>query len=268
MPRKMRIILPNCPHHIIQRGHNRQIIFAENSDYERYLNNVLELKAKFDIKVFAYCLMTNHVHLLLQPGDDAYKVPLFMKTLSARTTRYFNMLEGRTGTLWESRYKSSPVQKEYYLLNCCRYIELNPIRAGIVNHPIEYKWSSFSERMTYGINDETDIKIGIKEIKKIKMNDEEGNARILDLDKVFLSLGETGEIRLKHYEKFIGETSPPEEISFLRDSVKRGQLTGNSIFEEAVQRIIGIRIERRSQGRPFKKDFNKKMREIKNKKNN
>ncbi len=258
MPRNPRVILPNCPHHIIQRGHNRQIIFAENSDFERYLNNVLELKAEFDIKVFAYCLMTNHVHLILQPGDDAYKVPIFMKTLSARTTRYFNMLEGRSGTLWESRYKSSPIQKDYYLLNCCRYIELNPVRAGIVDLPGDYKWSSFPERINYKINNDIKkIQISNRESDENNEsgeNDEKRDCRILDLDPVFLSLGESDDIRLQNYEKFIGENIPPEEINFLRDSVKRGQLTGNSLFEDAVHRSIGIRIERRSQGRPFKKN--------------
>ena len=259
MPRKPRIILPNCPHHIIQRGHNRQVIFAENSDFKRYLNNILELKEKFNIKVFAYCLMTNHVHMILQPGEDAYKVPLFMKTLSGRTTFYFNKLEGRSGTLWESRYKSSPIQKEYYLLNCCRYIELNPLRAGIVDHPGDYKWSSFSERIIYGATDDTDTYVDLnkdkdryKDDEQINNNNNIENYRILDLDPVFLSLGETNSIRFKNYEKFIGENIPIEEINFLRDSVKRGQLTGNSLFEQAVQRIIGIRIERRSQGRPFK----------------
>ncbi len=235
MSRIRRVILPNYPHHIIQRGHNRQVIFAENADFERYIKNIQELKIKFEIKVFAYCLMTNHVHLLLQPGEDAYKLPLFMKVLAARTTRCFNMLEGRSGTLWESRYKSSPVQKDAYLLNCCRYIELNPIRAGITDHPANYKWSSYTERINFGSTDE--IKTG---------------KAILDIDSVFLSLGETNDIRLKKYKEFVGENIAPEEIKFLRDSVKRGQLTGNTRFEEAVEQIIGKRIERRGQGRPFK----------------
>lgn len=235
MSRIRRVILPNYPHHIIQRGHNRQVIFAENTDFERYIKNIQELKIKFEIKVFAYCLMTNHVHLLLQPGEDAYKLPLFMKVLAARTTRYFNVLEGRSGTLWESRYKSSPVQKDVYLLNCCRYIELNPIRAGITNHPANYPWSSYTERMNFG-----------------STNEIETGKTILDIDSAFLSLGETSDIRLKKYKEFAGENIALEEIKFLRDSVKRGQLTGNTRFEEAVEQIIGKRIERRGQGRPFK----------------
>ncbi len=244
MPRSLRVILPNYPHHIIQRGHNRQIIFAENSDFERYIKNIQELKIKFEIKVFAYCFMTNHVHLLLQPGEDAYKLPSFMKVLAARTTRFFNMLEGRSGTLWESRYKSSPVQRDEYLLNCCRYIELNPVRAGITDHPANYKWSSYNERINFGIADEITTKTELGGVT--------GTTSILDIDPVFLSLGETGGIRLKKYKKFVGENIAPEEIKFLRDSIKRGQLTGNSKFEEAVEQIIGKRIERRGQGRPFK----------------
>ena len=235
MPRICRVILPNYPHHIIQRGHNRQVIFAENADFERYIENIQELKTKFEIKVFAYCLMTNHIHLLLQPGEDAYKLPLFMKILAARTTRYFNVLEGRSGTLWESRYKSSPVQKDVYLLNCCRYIELNPVRAGITDHPANYLWSSYNARMNFGNCDKIEI------VKTI-----------LDIDPMFLSLGETNDIRLKKYKEFIGENIAQEEIKFLRESVRRGQLTGNTRFEEAVEQTIGKRIKRRGQGRPFK----------------
>src|SRR5690606_4349382 len=104
-----RIVLPNYPHHVVQRGHNRQVVFAHDDDCRRYLADLRELKEAFGVKVYAYCLMTNHVHLLLAPGESASGLGQLMKALAARTIRYRNRLEGRSGTLWESRYKSSVV---------------------------------------------------------------------------------------------------------------------------------------------------------------
>jgi putative transposase len=147
MPRMGRVVLPNYPHHVVQRGHNRQVVFAEPSDYQRYLDDMRELKTLFDVKVYAFCLMTNHVHLLLAPGDSVAGLGQLMKGLAGRTTRYRNKLEGRSGTLWESRYKSSVVQTDTYLLACSRYIELNPVRAQMVQHAQDYPWSSLHLRL-------------------------------------------------------------------------------------------------------------------------
>lgn len=112
MPRMGRVVLPNYPHHVVQRGHNRQVVFAAAEDYQRYLTDLRELKDAFGVKVYAYCLMTNHVHLLLALGDSVVGLGQLMKALAARATRYRNRLEGRSGTLWESRYKSSVVQSD------------------------------------------------------------------------------------------------------------------------------------------------------------
>ncbi len=114
MPRIGRVVLPNYPHHVVQRGHNRQVVFAADYDYQRYLTDLRELKDAFGVKVYAYCLMTNHVHLLLVPGDSAAGLGQLMKALAARATRYRNRIERRSGTLWESRYKSSVVQSDTY----------------------------------------------------------------------------------------------------------------------------------------------------------
>jgi len=133
MPRTARVIVPYTPHHIIQRGHNRSVVFAHVADYEFYLVSLRELKVEFEVDVFAYCLMTNHIHLVLQVGDDVSAIGQLMKRLAARQTRYVNKLEGRTGTLWDSRFRSSPIDTDRYLLACCRYVELNPVRAGMVS---------------------------------------------------------------------------------------------------------------------------------------
>lgn len=117
MPRTGRVVVANHPHHVVQRGHDRQAVFTQAADFERYLEDLKELKDTFDVRVFAYCLMTNHVHLLLQPEESTAGLGWLMKALAARMTRYRNKLERRTGTLWESRYKSSLVQSDAYLMS-------------------------------------------------------------------------------------------------------------------------------------------------------
>lgn len=226
MPRMGRVVLPNYPHHVVQRGHNRQVVFADEEDFRRYLNNLKELKEEFDIRVYAYCLMTNHVHLLLAPGDSVSGLGKLMKALAARTTRYRNKLEGRSGTLWESRYKSSPVQSDVYLLACCRYIELNPIRACMVENPDDYIWSSYRQR------------VGIEFQKWI------------DLDPFYIALAETEAKRRKCYKQFMKEAITDNELMLIRQAVQRGQLTGNTKFTDEVEQILGRRIELRPQGRP------------------
>ena len=228
MPRVGRVVLPDYPHHIVQRGHNRQVVFAQESDFEVYLSNLRELKGECGIQVYAYCLMTNHDHLLLQPGEAIAELGRLMKALSARMTRYFNRLERRSGTLWESRYKSSPVQADQYLLACCRYIELNPVRARMVDQPGGYRWSSYAARMGG-----------------------EGS-EWLDFAPLYLGIGDDEECRRKGYREFLREGIPSGEWTLIREAVKRGQLTGNSRFAEQVEQIVGRRIETRGPGRPVK----------------
>ena len=135
MPRFGRIVLPSFPHHVVQRGHKRQVVFAEEADYCYYLATPGEFKDLYDVRVHGFCLMTNHVHLILQPGEAVAGLGQLMKRLLGRQTRFVNRQEGRTGTLWESRYKSSPIQTDAYLLACCRYVELNPARARMSQSP-------------------------------------------------------------------------------------------------------------------------------------
>ena len=135
MPRPLRILLPNTPHHIVQRGHNRQTVFVGDDDYNSYRDNLIHFKKGFGGKIYAYCLMTNHVHLVIDPGDDPESLSKLMKRVAGRQTRYANKFEGRSGSLWEGRFKSSIISTAEYLTACCRYIELNPLRAGMVAAP-------------------------------------------------------------------------------------------------------------------------------------
>lgn len=143
MPRRPRIIVPNTPQHIIQRGNNRQACFFADEDYQFYLEWLKEYADKTESCIHAYVLMTNHVHLLVS-AEKAESIGALMKWLGQRYTQYVNKMYKRSGTLWEGRYKSCPTQAETYLLACQRYIELNPVRADMVNHPAEYKWSSYA----------------------------------------------------------------------------------------------------------------------------
>lgn len=225
MPGMGRILLANYPHHVVQRGHNRQVVFVERDDYERYLADLRDLKDVFGVRVYAYCLMTNHVHLLLEPGDSLSGLSQLMKTLAARATRYRNRLEGRSGTLWESRFKSSVVQSDEYLLACSRYIELNPVRARLVPHAENYLWSSYTQHVG-------------------------GEDAWLDFDRCFEALGNSNAERRARYRNFLDQQSTFEENSLIREALQRGQLTGNTRFVDEVERLTGLRIERRGPGRP------------------
>lgn len=228
MPRMGRVVLPNYPHHIVQRGHNRQVVFVCAEDFQRYLSDMGELKEAFHIKLYAWCLMTNHVHLLVCP-ESAAGLGQFMKSLAARATRYRNRLEGRSGTLWEGRYKSSIVDSEAYLLACCRYIELNPVRARMVAHAQDYPWSSFGSRM---------------QLKP--------DSQLLDGHPCYDALAPTDVERRERYEQFVNAGIPESELRLIRDAVNRSQLTGGARFVDEIEQITGARLEMRGQGRPKK----------------
>ena len=138
MARLPRFVLPGHPQHVIQRGNNRQIIFCAESDYQFYLEKLLDAANEHACDIHAYVLMTNHVHLLVTPHEEN-SISKMMQSLGRYYVQYFNYMYKRTGTLWEGRYKASLIDSDRYLFSCMRYIELNPVRAkGMVEHPSEY----------------------------------------------------------------------------------------------------------------------------------
>jgi putative transposase len=141
MARLPRLSVPGYPHHVIQRGNNRQPIFSTPADYRLLLDLMDENARKFDVAVHAYVLMSNHFHLLVTPQTQD-GLPQMMQAVGRRYVRYFNDIQGRTGTLWEGRYKSTLIQTERYLMACMAYIDLNPVRAGLVAQARDYPWSS------------------------------------------------------------------------------------------------------------------------------
>ncbi|MBU2539173.1 MAG: transposase [Proteobacteria bacterium] len=218
MPRQARIVIPNTPHHIVQRGHNRKTVFVSEDDYLYYCHNLTDFKKQFGCRVYAYCLMTNHVHLVVDPGEDVESIALLMKRVAGRQTRYVNRLEKRTGSLWEGRYKSSPISSKEYLLACCRYIELNPLRAGIVSTPADYKWSSYRCKAEGKTDD------------------------LVDFDGNYLAFGRNERERAILYKDYVHDTIPDSEWKLIREAVQRGQLTGSSCFRDELTERLGMRL--------------------------
>ncbi len=228
MARQARVILPNMPHHIMQRGHNRQVVFASDDDFQYYRENLIIFKKGFGCKIYSYCLMTNHVHLIVNPGDNPESLSLLMKRVAGRQTRYVNKLENRSGSLWEGRFKSSIVSSKEYLLSCSRYIELNPVRAGMAEEPSAYQWSSFA--------------------KKAKGKPD----AVVDYDRVYTALGNTAGERQKAYREYVTQTIPEEELKLIRDSIQRNQVTGGSRFRKQLEKKLKVRLSNRGAGRPKK----------------
>jgi putative transposase len=221
-----RVVVPSLPHHIIQRGHNRQAVFAREADFQYYLATLAEWKARLGCAVYAYCLMTNHVHLVIAPGEDPSVLARLMKRLAGRQTRYVNRLEGRSGTLWEGRYKSSPIETDPYLLACCRYVELNPVRAGLVADPADYLWSSYRAKIGLPASFTPDC--------------------ALRLPTSPLTPSE----QASRYAAWVHSAIPDGEWAVIRLAVQRGHLTGSERFADDMARRLGRRLCQRHPGRP------------------
>jgi putative transposase len=151
MARQPRIAAAGFPHHVIQRGNNRQAVFTDPADYQRYLALVRQIAAERSVTIHAFVLMPNHVHLLVTPSDET-ALSRFMQALGRRYVRWFNDRHRRTGTLWEGRFRSTVIEADRYLFACMRYIELNPVRAGLCADPSEYRWSSYRHHVGLGVD--------------------------------------------------------------------------------------------------------------------
>jgi putative transposase len=173
--------------------------------------------------------MTNHVHLIISPGEQTDHVSKLMRIVAARQTRYVNKLEKRTGTLWEGRFKASLIETDAYVLACCRYVELNPVRAAMVTSPQDYPWSSYRVRGTIGDVD------------------------LLDPCYVYEALGKTEAERFLAYESLVAEGISDDELNMIRTAVQRNQLTGTQHFRDDIARRSGRRVSARGQGRPRKR---------------
>lgn len=225
MPRRSRLFLPKVPVHIVQRGHDRQPVFVQSKDFRYYLSNLQEMKDELLARVYAYCLMTNHVHLVVSSDEDVSSVSKLMRVVAGRQTRYVNRLEVRSGTLWEGRFKASMIDSEAYLLSCLRYVDLNPVRATMVATPEEYQWSSYRGHTTAE------------------------ESQWLDEHPIFRALDRDPKDRGRAYEKFVADGIGRDELKFIRTAVSRNQLTGDKKFQDAIAKRTGWRILTRGRGR-------------------
>lgn len=214
MARPLRCILPGVAAHIIQRGVNRTICFRGESDYLAYLSNLRQLAAKYSCALHAYCLMSNHVHLLLTPGRAGSCAEL-MRDLGRRYVPYFNRRHGRSGTLWEGRFRACLVESARYVLACYRYIELNPVRAGMVSHPESYLWSSYA------------VNSGARSDPSIAPHPE------------FLALSPDRERRQAAYRTLFGEEMDLPLVEGIRDATNGGYPLSSHRYKTTVLAPLG-----------------------------
>ena len=210
--------------HIIQRGNNRQACFFADDDYLFFLDCLAKLAKRFRCALHAYVLMTNHFHLLLT-SELEVGPSLLMKFLGQRYVQYVNRTYRRTGSLWEGRFRSSLVQTERYLLGCYRYIEMNPVRANMVKHPIEYPWSSYAANA---------------EGKAVAWLTPHGEYLALGLDDV--------RRRAAYRGLFVTELDQ-QLLRDIRISTHGGYVIGSSRFREDIERALNQRATLRSPGR-------------------
>ena len=225
MARLPRLTLPGFTHHVIQRGNNRQAIFASGADYQMLLDLLEENARKFGVAIHAYVLMSNHFHLLLTPQTPD-GLPQMMQALGRRYVRYFNDSQQRSGTLWEGRYKSALIQSERYLLACMAYVDLNPLRAGLVAAPGDYPWSSYGHY--------TGLRID----------------KLITPHALMWELGNTPFAREAAYADLVQAGINPAQQAALMDSALRGWALGEPDFVADLQKRTDRRVARRSAGRP------------------
>jgi putative transposase len=226
MARLPRLTLPGYPHHVIQRGNNRQAIFACAADYRVMLDLLEENAKKFDVLVHAYVLMSNHLHLLATP-QAADGLPKMMQAVGRSYVRYFNDTQKRSGTLWEGRYKSTVIQADRYLLACMVYIDLNPVRAGLVMQPQDYPWSSYLHYL------------GVR------------TDRLITPHALYWELGNTPFAREAAYAELVQSGINPVQQAALTDATLSGWALGEPDFVADLQKRTERRVTKSGAGRPF-----------------
>ena len=216
MPRLPRLNMPGVAQHVVQRGNNRQVTFFGDEDYAVYLDKLKEYGKKYQVAIHAYVLMTNHVHLLVTPSTNE-GVSKLMQSLGRYYVRYVNQTYNRTGTLWEGRFKSTLVDSEQYFLLVSRYIELNPVAADMVNHPVEYPWSSYH---------------GNAEGKKIGL---------LTPHASYIELGNNPKKRKAAYRELFKHHIPDYTIKEIQDATNKAWVLGADRFKAQIEQQVGRR---------------------------
>lgn len=220
-----RIIAAGLIHHIINRGNNHEIIFVEQEDYEKYLGLIYRFKKKYEFKLFAYCLMTNHIHLLIQPSEKG-TISKIMQSLTVAHTRHYHYKYQRCGHLWQGRFFSPIVSDDQHMLNVMLYIEQNPLRAKMVADVSDYKWSSY------------------------KLNTRQSSSKLIDRDDnpIFQALGKNDYERAYQYEQLMRESIDDADLKAIRKSA----CGGHYISDKFKEQIADMLPKKRRRGRPSK----------------
>jgi putative transposase len=217
MARLGRYFVEGQPLHVIQRGNDRKAVFFSEDDYARYREWLSAASEGNGLKVHAFVLMTNHVHLLVTPqAEDS--LPRTMQSLGRRYVRHINRTCRRTGTLWEGRYRAAPIDSEEYFIACCRYIELNPVRARMVDHPRAWRWSSY------------------------RAHAEGREDALAAFHDSFRRLGRTVEERQAAYRKLIRDKLDPAFVDALRAATNGGWALGGERFRKEIEEAAGRRV--------------------------
>lgn len=230
MPRQPRLCLPGIPLHIVQRGVNRAACFRSDDDRSYYLELLFEQASGHGVAIHAWCLMANHVHLLVTPSTRN-SPSLFMKRIGERYVPYINRSWRRTGTLWEGRFRSCLVASDSYVLACQRYIELNPVRAHMVAHPADYRWSSY--RHNAGL----DVVDGVTLHNAVRM------------------LGNDHAARITNYRALFDDALATSTVDSIRKATNQGLLLGNAGSRQQIEQTLGRRLEHGKAGRPRKSEI-------------
>jgi len=226
MARLPRLSIAGYPHHVLQRGNNRQAIFTSPADYRTLLDLTQEAARKSGVAVHAYVLMGNHFHLLATP-ESADSLPQMMQAVGRRYVRYFNDSQQRSGTLWEGRYRSTVLQADAGLLACMAYIDLNPVRAGLVSEARSYPWSSHGHY------------IGLRSDKVITPH------------ALFWALGNTPFDREAAYAELVQAGLSEDQQAALTVSVLSGWPAGDAAFVAELEQHTERRVHKRKAGRPI-----------------
>jgi len=223
--RRPRLELPGIPLHITHRGVNRGATFLDDDDCAAYLHHLQIAATAQGVRLHGYVLMTNHVHLLAS-ADEAGAVSRTMQALGRRYVRALNARHGRTGTLWEGRFKSCLVDSDSYLLRCLRYIELNPVRASMTDHPEMHRWSSVHAHL------------GIRSDPRLTPH------------PGYLALGADPATRAKRYRTLLLEPLHAGDLADIRDHIRQERALGSPRFQAMVEKALNRPVVVRPVGRP------------------
>ncbi len=226
MPRTARIVIPDLPYHITQRGNYRQDIFQDNEDRLSYLSWINDYSKKYKLSIFAYCLMDNHVHFIVIPREEDSLAKVFSIS-HMRYSQYFNKKKNISGHLWQGRFYSC-VLDEGYLLAALRYVERNPVRAGIVRKPWRWKWSSAGVHVGQGDG-------------------------VINLENITTLIDTTAE----EWKEYIDLDENEEEVEDIRKHTLLGRPLGTKDFIAQLGKRIGMVLSVLPRGRPKKQRSNK-----------